>query len=568
MSWEKIGLGLPWGLFCGGLFFFTAFLWYKGYVGFTEWLAINHHFTTKLNVFRKEILSETLFNALLYLSSIFTLLAFFLTLFFRKKLESRTDQVFSQLRQFFLYFLSFFPDFGKLLLKERLMLGFILLFNLLIRFYLALYFPLLVDEAFTYVYFIDKGFWVCALYYPGPNNHIFFSECAYMLHGLLSFFINDALSGRLISNIAFILLLLIFFPYLRSRFDLFTTLIATALLSVSSPLMMYGILARGYVLQSFFFLLAWLSLREWLTKGNPGNAASLYILSSTLAFYTIPTYLYAFAGLALAGLIFCFKEEKNLSKWLRIHLWIALWVFLFYFPVILLNGWQKLALNSWVQSLSLETFLLQFPSYLIKWVQFFFQTETWASLVALILLLIMLLILALNKSSLKQADHLLCLTTLLLPFLMIFFQRMLPFERVFTYLSLSLLLLILFSIEALPLKKILKQSMLLLLLLLLSLSFVKNFIKPYPKSLPLQLVEMAFVKNYSHFFINEDSYEVYFRYYFYRSGKKFEIRRDSLSADTEMLLLDAKKTMPGKDRMQQFELLRSTEELKIFGKKD
>lgn len=198
-----------------------------------------------------------------------------------------------------------------------------------------------IDEAFSYVHFASKGFWVSALYYPNPNNHIFYN----IITSFLDICINHKIwVMRLPSFLSFLLLQVLIFRFLWQNFSDTTAFLGAIFFALLSPVQAYSTMGRGYLLQ---MLLLWLAV-HFLVKMIDGQARKThqvyFVLFSCLAFYTIPTYLYYFVALWIA------HNLKNFSKIFaiaKIHLAVVLLSGAVYLPVFLLNGKANVLSGSW-----------------------------------------------------------------------------------------------------------------------------------------------------------------------------------------------------------------------------
>ncbi|MFN3316065.1 MAG: hypothetical protein ACK40K_04575, partial [Raineya sp.] len=157
-----------------------------------------------------------------------------------------------------------------------------------------------IDEAFGYVHFIAKGVFVSALYYPNPNNHIFFN----LISTFFDVFVpNKIWVMRLPSFLSFLFLEILLFRFFLVKYSFSVALWATLFFALLSPVQAYAIMGRGYLLQMLFL---WLSV-HFLVKILQNNSQKidkiLFVFFSWAAFYTIPTFLYYFLALAMASLV-------------------------------------------------------------------------------------------------------------------------------------------------------------------------------------------------------------------------------------------------------------------------
>ncbi|MCU0436802.1 MAG: hypothetical protein MUC49_02745 [Raineya sp.] len=217
-----------------------------------------------------------------------------------------------------------------------------------------------IDEAFSYVHFSSKGFFVSALYYPNPNNHIFFNELVSFWE---IFWQSKFWAVKTPSFIAFCLIQVFLFRYLLVRFGFDLAVLGVIFFSFLSPVQGYGMSGRGYLLQMVFYFVCLWSLERGLKNTIE---KMIFITASILGFYTIPTFLYVFVGMSVVlWRMQGFKTTFGLSS---IILGIT---FFLYLPVYVLNGKGNLLSESWQQEAQkqfeegLEAYWLDFADFWI-----------------------------------------------------------------------------------------------------------------------------------------------------------------------------------------------------------
>jgi len=217
-----------------------------------------------------------------------------------------------------------------------------------------------IDEAFSYVHFSSKGFLVSALYYPNPNNHIFYNITVSIWE---SIWFSKFWAVKMPSLLALIALQVLIFRYVLTRYGFWTACLGVIFLSLLSPLHAYSVSGRGYVLQMLFFWLAVWSL-EKISEAKIYRI--IFVGASILGFYTIPTFLYVFVGMG-----FALWKLSSLQTALKLSGIVAGFTFLLYLPVYLLNGKENLLSESWQQEAQkqfkegLATYWLDFADFWI-----------------------------------------------------------------------------------------------------------------------------------------------------------------------------------------------------------
>lgn len=337
--------------------------------------------------------------------------------------------------------------------------------------YHALYFPALEDELFAYTFLIHRGFLVNIFYYPGPNHHVFFDILGCFLDNFSVIFFEKYHILRLISVVSMGILGVKFADYLHKYLEknlflednlrkkityIFAFATVGGLFFVQSPIFLMSFLGRGYALQMLIGVILvekCVCLTDFLSKRitnfnkncfkNPKiNAISAQIIFyAVLGFYTIPTFLYIW-GSVLVYLTLCyflsfrrnmaiFLGKKEDIKCLKFIFWINIqvifWVFLVYSPIFLVSGFGSVLGNDWVKSLTYFQFFNGFPSFLYKVFDYLFPVFPYFFGISLLILgIFSVFFLAKNKK-------ILYFSLLFTPILMIFLQKVLPPERIFSY---------------------------------------------------------------------------------------------------------------------------------------
>ncbi len=241
---------------------------------------------------------------------------------------------------------------------ERLAVGLLFAAVLTSRFYFLFRLPLHVDERFTYLYFVSKGWAVSAAYYPNPNNHILFSLLCNISDAFLA---SPLLVLRLPSLLFGMAALAGFWLSARYCFSFGVAIFATALLAFTPVVFGYGIQGRGYSLLLGWTIAACFGLVKIVSlpvrQAGRQNAkplyATLFVASSILGFYTVPVFLYPFAGMCVYAVL-CFSWKRKylpLANFLFLAALVAVGVFVLYLPVFVFNGWHSVSGNAWVAPL-------------------------------------------------------------------------------------------------------------------------------------------------------------------------------------------------------------------------
>ncbi len=206
--------------------------------------------------------------------------------------------------------------------------------------------PFAVDEVFAYNYFVYPPAWVSVLYYPEPNNHILFNLLASIFDCLVD---SPVWAMRLPSILAFLGTLFVLFTYFCVRFDAKCAWFICLGCIVSFSTTIYALQGRGYLLLSFWILLAAFALFEW-QRNHRLSFLFLFSFACVAGFYTIPTFLYGFFGLSGLGFQHVLRSANRSyrSAFLKSVVCIFCFCVLLYLPVIGLSGWRALLANRWV----------------------------------------------------------------------------------------------------------------------------------------------------------------------------------------------------------------------------
>ena len=223
---------------------------------------------------------------------------------------------------------------------------------ILLTIYLAIYLPVTYDESFTFVNFIDRGIAVSASFYPAPNNHVLYSVISSFLN-LFSF--KNILPFRFISIVFLILSLIMISKILiddskkiKNYYFILISVFPLTLVNIYQ-----SSLARGYSLLFFLTLINIFFIKKIL-KNNDNKHLLIFSFFSALSFYTIPSYFYS-------HLIFCIilLWKKNfLSFLIKSNINILFLTIIFYFPIIIFQGFDFIFQNNLIVKINYNEFFL------------------------------------------------------------------------------------------------------------------------------------------------------------------------------------------------------------------
>jgi hypothetical protein len=296
-------------------------------------------------------------------------------------------------------------------------------------FVVALWFfmPVSYDEAWTYLNFTRRGAAVSLLYYPAPNNHILHSIFTNITHLLP--FDDPLIKLRLSSVIAHILFMLVFFSMLNIRYGPRFSAIVSGIAFMTPMSLYYGYMSRGYIWTMLSFVVGLSALYVLSEDEKKSKAWFIFGTSAFVGFAAMPSYLYAY-------IILCFiLIANNPRAYIRLALGsaiVAASVFVFYLPVILVNGWAALAQNKYVAPISREEVVDRIPVFFMEALGKIFGFP-WQ-----VVLAFWLVSLALSIIKKQRFAAAMLLLLLFLPPAILLLHSVIPFPRTFAFYSVAL----------------------------------------------------------------------------------------------------------------------------------
>ncbi len=226
------------------------------------------------------------------------------------------------------------------------------------------------DEAYTFIHFASRELKYIVGDYSAPNNHIFHTllvGIAYRLFG------GEAWVLRLPAFTAGTLMIPAMFIAARRFFSASQALAAAGIIAVLPVFINYSVNGRGYTLLILFALLL-ANFAGVLVHQQSRLALAAFGLTTVFGFYTIPIFLYPWAGVALwVAATYLFADEpwqarlRKLMTFLGMCALAGFCTFVLYSPVIFFgSGLSSLIRNEMVQPLDWQTFLANLDPRLIK----------------------------------------------------------------------------------------------------------------------------------------------------------------------------------------------------------
>lgn len=212
--------------------------------------------------------------------------------------------------------------------------------------------PMQHDEAYTFIAFASRPFWIAISDYSLPNNHVFHTLLVYLAYHLLGI---QPWIIRLPAYLAGIAIIPLAYGVGAAFYDRKVGLLSAGLVASSPLLIDYSGNARGYAMICAFTLLA-VILAAFVKNHRNSFAWMLLALAGALGFYTIPIMLYPF-GMVAAWLVLSYllgdtpgAYGRSFWSYLVIScLLLAGLVALLYMPIFAKSGIGAIVNNSYVR---------------------------------------------------------------------------------------------------------------------------------------------------------------------------------------------------------------------------
>lgn len=550
-------------------------LYLKSYQDFTYTLFYQYGQLSKLDKFRETLLTEGRFYFLRNSFTAFTFLA--IVLFSYGWNKSRI--ILSQWSKIKFYFVDIFEQltsfWSRISSGEKIAVGLLLLITVVSRLFFLFRFPFHVDERFTYLYFVSKGLPVSMAYYPGPNNHIFYT----IICNFAALFLESPL---LIMKVpAFIIgiaLSILFWGTTRHFFNTYIAFFTSVLFLFAEPVFYYGMQGRGYsLLMLFVLLMAWSS---WRIISRPPLRVSSYFwfwFSSVLGFYTIPVFLYPFTATVIATLFFLKKDYQKLKWFIGSILLVIAGVLLLYLPVFTFNGWLAVSGNAWVMPLPPDEFLQALPGNLAQLAKQPWGILPYGQLVSLgIVLCGIVFLFKRNESPAFQFWSVLLISQILVLIGMMLFQRILLPPRVAVYLNIFLYMLLAFLLQKIYASLVKQFSIRIFLLTMIIVVYISIPVISFAKlTSPANFdryhsfdktANLLYNKRADSLFVNEYDYGLCVRFQFETNGKTIHIDTDQINAEAmyNYLVIHKSRPIPKSLDLSNYSITYTDSEVKVY----
>jgi len=291
--------------------------------------------------------------------------------------------------------------------------------------------PMRYDEAYTVTTYASRPLYVGLSLYTQPNNHLFhtfFVHIAYVLFG------NFPWALRMPAFFAGLLLVPATYIAARSLYRTESAILAAALTATSSVLIEYSTNSRGYSLLCLCFTML-IPIAAYVIRNRGWTPWLLFSIFATLGFYTIPIMLYPVGGVAAWMLLSAAAGDAKspgriVSGLFVAGLLTAVLTTALYSPVFAVSGPASVFANSTVRPLPTRVFLGDLPlSFVSTW-------RYWNRALPLLLIITLAAGFGISliyhiRCSRFRIPLTLALVIWVVPVL--FIQRVVPFERVWTF---------------------------------------------------------------------------------------------------------------------------------------
>ena len=227
----------------------------------------------------------------------------------------------------------------------------------LLRVWYVAYYPLDGDEVTSYDEFVSNGPLVITTYYPIPNNHVLYNLLAWP-------FAATGFSPRLAMRLPTLLLgtlgTTISYALLARLIGLRRAMLVVGVVALNRLWVYYGAAGRGYFLQICLLQWGFFATAELLLPASSYRRLSwlVFIGSSVLGLYLIPTYVYPLVGLGVGlGVGFILQRRFTDLRTLCIAGGIiTLLTVVLYLPIGTVSGWDQLLSNRYVVTQPIDQF--------------------------------------------------------------------------------------------------------------------------------------------------------------------------------------------------------------------
>jgi hypothetical protein len=546
-------------------------LGYIKYEGLIAWLQMQYS-QDKINQLKTEYLTLYTYK-IFYYSLVSFWLLICVVLFLRwRKIETLALKIYEYLLQSKQIFSKFKYELFSLTIFQKIILSIFFVSLILIKLFFLRRYPFMYDEVFSYLHFVDKGFLTSALYYPGPNNHIFYS----LLCVVSNFIFDDpVLIMRIPVLLVSVFTSLLYYACIRRFYDFSIAFLSVVVFSFSYNVFIYSIHGRGYTILFFLFLVFIYSFWKLTDEGESKTIYRLFFLTSgVLGLYTIPTFIYAYIPVVTYGFIYFVHklQWQNLKKFIFLQVLLGGIVLILYGPILIINGMDKVTGNNWVAPLDTTYFWHSLIGYLKEIFNYLWNIEKYGAILSCIIFLSGIGVLC--KMKVKSFALYLALIVLS-PFIIICFQKVLPPPRIWDYLlmifSFLFSLVINYAFHFLSLERI-RRSIIVaffIIIMVFHINYLQNEVKSgflYFSSLEGFLEELFIAKPGS-VYVKDDTFKLYLEYTAHEKEIPLLIYSEVNSENIDIVMLNPDTEFPTKLNRNHYQEYVNNAILKSYKKK-
>lgn len=280
------------------------------------------------------------------------------------------------------------------------------------------------DEAYTYLTFINKPFYNCLIFYPFPNNHVFYSLIANFFDCLP--FINKLILVRIPAFLASLISWMLVYSFVKRYYSEKVAMLVVGLFAISHMAVTFSIQARGYAFVNLFFIICLYAAFNLIKKGNRTEDWAVLIVGGILGFYAMPSFLYPYLTVNVFLLVY---NLKYLKQQIISNIIVGIVVLLLYSPIMAIAGVDALINNKFVAPLDRINVIEALPILYKTTLQDLFGLHF---LIGFVLIVLSFIISLRNKDKQIKAMWLLFL---LIPAVLLICHSVIPYSRVFVYYS-------------------------------------------------------------------------------------------------------------------------------------
>ncbi|TAF35454.1 MAG: hypothetical protein EAZ67_01220 [Cytophagales bacterium] len=329
-----------WGI--GLLAFFTALaLWRYDYTDALQQVITSYNISNKAELLRTKYFTPVIYHTLRGLFQSLCLVYLLVLLAVYRQRLRLYRYIYRQARYIRLYYYHYLSKYFVISKRAWFLFCSVCFLFILMRIYHYSIYKIRVDEAFTFIYIVKKGFLSCLFYYPGPNNHILWSIFIFLFYKIG---FNPILSLKIpciLTEILTLFIIFLFYNYNKKHKEF---LIFIVLFYSSSFINHYYTQSRAYIALNLLFIIQ-LFFANLIIKNKLKLNILLFSIFSFIGFYLVPTYLIYYLILFLY--IFSINKKIILNKSILLNIFINLLlvIILIYIPIILFNGIDDLIFN-------------------------------------------------------------------------------------------------------------------------------------------------------------------------------------------------------------------------------